>query len=141
MAKSNNKILYFIVGFVVLVVLVAIYVAICIYCFLKKKRRQQQQKNKSADPYDPERHKSLTTLKKDGKKSYNKREKIKAQETPTKTGTKVTPCPSGVAHGVAVPMTIDSIMTVAAGKKMQTAKPIDTKPPLVDEAPISVEIK
>jgi hypothetical protein len=34
---------------------------------------------------------------------------------PRKSGSKVSPCPSGVIHGVAVPETIDSIATISSG--------------------------
>uniref|UniRef100_A0A914L6G7 Candidate secreted effector n=1 Tax=Meloidogyne incognita TaxID=6306 RepID=A0A914L6G7_MELIC len=140
--KTSSPANYLVVG-VVLLGFVAIFIGICIYCFVKK-RRQRQQQQKTADPYDLAKHKSTTTsTKKDGNKSDVKKERIKALDgsKATKTGSKMTPCPSGVAHGVAVPMTIDSILTVAAGKKMSTMKAIDTKPPVVDEAPMSVTIK
>nr|CAD2173369.1 unnamed protein product [Meloidogyne enterolobii] len=138
--KASSSANYLVVV-VVLLGFVAIFIGICIYCFVKK-RRQRQQKNE--DPYDLAKHKSTTTsTKKDGNKSDVKKGRIKALDgsKATKTGSKMTPCPSGVAHGVAVPMTIDSILTVAAGKKMSTMKAIDTKPPVVDEAPMSVTIK
>uniref|UniRef100_A0A1I8B9N5 Uncharacterized protein n=1 Tax=Meloidogyne hapla TaxID=6305 RepID=A0A1I8B9N5_MELHA len=118
MAKSQQNVdpAYLIIGGFVLVLL-AIYIIVCLYCFLKKKR-QKQRKPKFSDAYDVNKHKEIKETKIDGKRTkinFNDKKYVykAGAYKPIKSGSRVAPCPSGVAKGVAVPMTVDSIATIS----------------------------
>ncbi|CAK5076340.1 unnamed protein product [Meloidogyne enterolobii] len=105
---------YLIIGGFVLV-FIAIYISICVYCFLKK-QRQKQQNPKFRDPYDLNRNerKEMKIGQKKTKKIYHDKDrfvyKAGAYKPLKSMGSKVIPIPSGIEKGVAVPMTVDSIV-------------------------------
>nr|CAD2195665.1 unnamed protein product [Meloidogyne enterolobii] len=114
--QTINSVYLIIGGFVL--VFIAIYISICVYCFLKK-QRQKQQNPKLRDPYDLNRHerkemKGMKIGQKKTKKIFHDKDRFvyKAgayKPLKSSAGSKVIPIPSGIEKGVAVPMTVDSI--------------------------------
>ncbi|KAF7636524.1 hypothetical protein Mgra_00004111 [Meloidogyne graminicola] len=104
---------YLIIG-AFLFVFFIVYISLCIYCFRMK---QLQKRKKLVDSYYRNLHKFHgKTLKENKNKTKKGGYKVGAKfslKSGSRRGSKVSPIPSGALHGVAVPMTIDTIDTIS----------------------------